>query len=130
MRPLTLATFVAVLLLFDSAYSEEPEPLSAAELRNLPPGTTSTGNTNSGSSFHAYRALDGTLRGRSSGITDKGTWEITDDGQLCRKWTFWDSGKRRCWIYFKKGDEYEYWYADRSGMRGKVKIRPGNPENL
>lgn len=130
MRSRNLTTFVAALFLFSPAYSDEPQPLSAAELRNLLPGTTTTGKTSFGATYHAYRDLDGTLRGRSGGETDKGTWEITDNGQLCRQWTFWDSGKRRCWIYFKKGDEYEYWYADKSRMGGKVRVRPGNPENL
>ena len=35
-----------------------------------------------------------------------------------------------CFIYFKKGDEYENWYSDGSRIRGKLKIRPGNLENL
>ncbi len=66
----------------------------------------------------------------STGQTDEGTWEITDDGQDCNQWNNWRSGRRECWIDFKKGVEYEYWYADRSRMRGKYKILPGNPENL
>ncbi len=49
---------------------------------------------------------------------------------MCRQWTYWGGGRKACFIYFKKGDEYEYWYADGSRMRGKFKIRPGNPENL
>jgi len=36
----------------------------------------------------------------------------------------------KSWIYFKEGDVYEYWYPDWSRLRGKFKVRPGNPENL
>ena len=130
MRVLFFATFVAACLLSNSAFTEDSMPLTAAELRSLFPGTTSTGKTASGFKFHSYRAPGGKLYGASGGETDEGRWEITDEGQLCRQWNLWDGREWRCWIFFKKGDEYEYWYADRSRMRGKVKIRPGNPENL
>ena len=66
----------------------------------------------------------------STGQTDEGTWEITDDGQDCNQWNNWRGGRRECFIDFKNVDEYEYWYADGSRMRGTFKILPGNPENL
>jgi hypothetical protein len=106
----------------------KPAPLTLAEIRSLFPGNTATSESGG---WHVYHALDGKLLIRMfSGQTDEGTWEITDDGLFCRQWNNFGGGKKACFIYFKKGDEYEYWYADGSAMRGKFKIRPGNPENL
>jgi len=64
------------------------------------------------------------------GRTDEGTSEITEDGRECVQWNKFGGGEKRCFIYFKKGDEYEYWYPDGSRMRGKCKTWPGNTENL
>jgi tetratricopeptide (TPR) repeat protein len=106
-------------------------PLTAAEMRSLFPGNTMTGQNVYGERWHAYYAPDGKMFGRSfSGQTDEGTWEITDDGQDCGQYNNWQGGRYECFINFKKGDVYEYWYADGSRMRGTFKIRPGNPENL
>jgi hypothetical protein len=106
-------------------------PLTAAEMRSLFPGNTLTGENTYGERWHAYFAPDGKMFGRTfDGQTDEGTWEITDDGQDCEQYNNWQGGRRRCFINFKKGDEYEYWYADGSRMGGTFKIRPGNPENL
>jgi tetratricopeptide (TPR) repeat protein len=104
-------------------------PLTAAVLRSLFPGNTGTGEVAGGDQWHIYHVPDGRLLIRNpGGHTDEGTWEITDDGQFCRQWN--SGGRKACWIYFKNGDELEYWYPDRSRMRGKFKIRLGNPENL
>ncbi len=105
--------------------------MTAAEMRSLFPGNTTTGENMYGERLHVYVTPDGRLFGRmSTGQTDEGTWEITDDGQDCSRWNNWGGGRRRCFINFKKGDEYEYWYPDGSRMRGTFKILPGNPENL
>ena len=130
MRTLFSATFVAALLLSSSVFAEDSKPLSADALRSAFPGNTATGE-GGGGQWHVYHAPEGQLRIRTaSGYTDGGTWYITDDGQFCRKFNKLAGGTEACWIYFKKGDEYEYWYADGSRMRGKFKMRPGNPENL
>ena len=63
-----------------------------------------------------------------NGYTDEGMSEIAEDGRECSQWN--SGGRKRCYINFKKGDEYEYWYPDRSRIRGKFKIIPVNPENL
>jgi tetratricopeptide (TPR) repeat protein len=106
-------------------------PLTAAEMRSLFPGNTLTGQNVDGERWHAYFAPDGKMFGRmSTGQTDEGTWEITDDGKDCEQYNNWSGGRMRCFINFKKGDEYEYWYADGSRKAGTFKIRPGNPENL
>ena len=105
------------------------EPLTADVLRGLFPGNTATGGTALSDQWHVYHEPDGRMRLRNpGGHKDEGTWEITDDGQWCRQWK--SGGKKACFIYFQNGDELEYWYSDRSRMRGKFKIRPGNPENL
>jgi len=105
--------------------------LTSVVLRSLFPGNTATGETVFGGGGHVYHVPDGKLLIRTfSGQTDQGTWEITGDGQFCRQWNNFGGGKKTCFIYFTKGDEYEYWDADGSRMRGKFKLRLGNPENL
>ncbi len=107
------------------------EPLTAEVLRSAFPGNTSTGESVFGGEWHIHYVPDGTLLYRpSGGQTEQGTWEITDDGRFCRQWSEFGAGNRKCWIYFKDGDVYEYWYPDGSRLRGKFKVRPGNPENL
>jgi len=105
------------------------EPLTAEVLRRLFPGNTAAGFISGGGPWHVYHEPDGRMRLRdSSGYRDKGTWEITDDGQWCRQWE--GGGPKACFIYFQNGDELEYWYSDGSKMRGKFKMIAGNPENL
>jgi tetratricopeptide (TPR) repeat protein len=105
--------------------------LTSVVLRSLFPGKTATGETVFAGGGHVYHVPDGKLLIRTfSGQTDQGTWEITEDGQFCRQWNNFGGGRKTCFIYFTKGDEYEYWDADGSRMRGKFKLRLGNPENL
>ena len=104
--------------------------LSPDELRNLFSGNTATGDSTRGK-WHVYWAPDGKAFMRSSsGRTDEGSWEINDDGEFCRQFANFGGGRKACFIYVQKGDEYEIWTADRSRMRGTLKVRPGNPENL
>jgi TolB-like protein/lipoprotein NlpI len=105
--------------------------LTSAVLGSLFPGNTATGETVFGGGGHVYHEPNGKLLIRTfSGQTDRGTWEITEDGQFCRQWSNFGGGKKTCFIYFTQGGEYEYWEADGSQMRGKFKLRLGNPENL
>jgi TolB-like protein len=104
--------------------------LSADELRSLFSGNTATGDSGRGR-WHVYWATDGKAFMRAfSGLTDEGTWEINDNEEFCRQFANFGGGRKACFIYVKKGDEYEIWTADRSRMRGTLKVRPGNPENL
>jgi adenylate cyclase len=104
--------------------------LSADELRSLFSGNTATGDSGRGR-WHVYWATDGKAFMRAfSGLTDEGTWEINDNEEFCRQFANFGGGRKACFIYIKKGDEYEIWTADRSRMRGTLKVRPGNPENL
>ncbi len=105
--------------------------MTAAEMRSLYPGNTVTGEDTYGERFLEYWAPDGKAFGRTStGHTDEGTWEITDDGQFCFQFKIFNGGKKICYINFKRGDVYENWEPDGSRMRERFKIRPGNPENL
>jgi tetratricopeptide (TPR) repeat protein len=107
------------------------EHLTAAAIRSAFTGNTATGASVFGGEWHIYHAPDGTLLYRpAGGRTERGTWEITDDGRFCRQWGDVGGSNRKCWIFFKEGDVYEYWHSDGSRMRGKFKVRPGNPENL
>ncbi len=100
-------------------------------MRSLFRGNTLTGQSVYGDRWHVYVAPDGKQFGRTfDGQTDEGTSETTDDGQDCNQWNNWRGGRRECFIYFKRGDEYEYWSADGSRMRGTFKMRLGNPEKL
>jgi len=104
--------------------------LSSDELRSLFSGNTATGDSTRGR-WHVYWAPDGKAFIRTfNGQTDEGTWEVNDDGEFCRQFANFRGGRKACFIFIKKGDEYEIWTADRSRMRGTLKIRPGNPENL
>src|SRR5204863_5257907 len=51
-------------------------------------------------------ASGGRLYGRSGGDADLGTWAIEGE-RLCRTWTTWDHGSRRCYVIARDGDAYE-----------------------
>jgi len=109
----------------------QDKSLTSLVLKSLFPGNTAIGDTAFGGGGHVYHVPDGKLVIRTfSGQTDQGTWEISEGGQFCRQWNNFGGGRKTCFIYFAKGSEYEYWYADGSRMRGKFKLKVGNPENL
>jgi hypothetical protein len=31
-----------------------------------------------------------------------GTWEISSEGRLCRRWHVWDHGRARCYVVYRK----------------------------
>jgi hypothetical protein len=50
-------------------------------------------------------APGGALVGTVPDDADLGTWEITPEARLCRTWTTWDGGRRRCYVVYKAGDD-------------------------
>ena len=76
-----------------------PPPLTASELAAELPGHTFT--------FGRQRLFferGGQLYGAvSADEGDLGTWAI-EDGRVCRAWTTWDHGRRRCWTVSRDGD--------------------------
>ena len=105
--------------------------LAAAELRAMfavPHTTYSPGSygpkTNVG--YYANRQI----KFRSPGITDTGTYRITDQGQFCAKYQKIGDGNENCQdIYQVAPDTYEAHLPNGTIVRGATNV-PGNPEGL
>ena len=81
--------------------SPAPPPLTAAELAVEIPGHTFTFGRQ-----RLFFASGGRLYGLfAAGGVDLGTWAI-EGGRLCRAWTTWDRGLRRCWLVSRDRGEY------------------------
>jgi hypothetical protein len=52
-------------------------------------------------------ATGGRLYGRAGDDADLGTWAI-ENGRICRTWTTWDRGIRRCYVIARDGDGYVF----------------------
>jgi hypothetical protein len=105
--------------------------LPASEMRGLISGNTVSGKSERGSDFHVYHSPDGKMSGQARlAYYDVGTWEITDDGKYCRRWTNWREGARDCFEMFEVGEDrlrikaINYHYDD------TFRIREGDPQNL
>jgi hypothetical protein len=89
-----------------------PAPLAAltsAELAAEVPGHTFTVARQ-----QLHFASGGRLYGRAGGDADLGTWAI-DRERLCRTWTTWDHGIRRCYVIVRDGDGYVFDLPERFG---------------
>jgi len=86
-----------------------PVTLTAAELAAEVPGHTFTVGRQ-----QLHFASGGRLYGRAGGDADLGTWAI-DRERLCRTWTTWDHGIRRCYVIVRDGDAYVFDLPDRFG---------------
>ncbi len=64
--------------------SSDPR-MTAAQLRSTLVGATQHGRSVEGD-FVSYLAPDGTARYRGGATTLRGTYKITDDGQICTTW--------------------------------------------
>ena len=96
-------------------------PMTADQLEATFPGNTAY-IKGSGWEWAGYYADDGTIRGRSwwSGGEETATasYEITDDGLICRDWdNNWGSGGYGCSRYYQDGDKIVYDAV--SGSKGK-----------
>jgi hypothetical protein len=59
-------------------------------------------------SFTGYFNTDGTMQGKfanplSDGMpqTDKGTWKVQSNGQVCVTWQNWENATQRCMTFYK-----------------------------
>jgi hypothetical protein len=52
-------------------------------------------------------AAGGRLYGASGKEVDVGTWEISSEGRLCRRWHVWDHARARCYVVYRKDDGFE-----------------------
>jgi hypothetical protein len=119
--------------------SRDVSPLTAAEVRAFLQNSTLV-HKGSERIWYVYLREDGSLSGRSEiidsgGIEDSfGTWEVFEDGRICRQWSGdWAGGGRGCAAVFRYGDEYLFVNAD-PGDGEEREIRrtrlPGNPKRL
>ena len=112
-------------------------PLTAAEIRIYLRDSTLVHEGSSRVWFTYFRD-DGSVSGYSEvpdngGVEQaRGTWQTTDDNQICGLWeNDWSGGEFRCAEVFKYGDDYVF--APPPGSEGKEVRRrriPGNPKNL
>jgi hypothetical protein len=82
-----------------------PAPLAAltsAELAAEVPGHTFTVGRQ-----QLHFASGGRLYGRAGSDANLGTWAIEGE-RLCRTWTTWDHGIRRCYVIVRDGDAYVF----------------------
>jgi hypothetical protein len=60
-----------------------------------------------------FFAAGGRLYGASRKEVDVGSWEISSEGRLCRRWHVWDHGRVRCYVVYRKDDGFELELPDR-----------------
>jgi hypothetical protein len=85
-----------------NAAAPTPAALTVAEL-----GADFVGHTYLVGSQRIEFASGGRLLGTVPDDQDMGTWEITPDARLCRTWTAWDGGRRRCYVVSKTEDGWQ-----------------------
>lgn len=116
----------------DIVQGKEPlAPIATAELRTMLPGNTVTGRTAKGSEQHTHYAADNRVwvSAPEDVIKDRGTYRITDDGQVCATWSYLYGAHERCERWFKGSKGYSVFDAYGSlALIGKT--RPGDPEQL
>ena len=83
--------------------------------------------------YVVYYDPDGRISGEISGPvndTARGTWRVTDDGQVCNDWTkaTWGEGPA-CNTHYREGDEYKVFF-DGGGVASVAKIEKGNSRKL
>lgn len=54
-----------------------------------------------------FFAAGGRLYGASGKEVDVGSWEISSEGRLCRRWHVWDHGRARCYVVYRRDDGFE-----------------------
>lgn len=60
-----------------------------------------------------FFAAGGRVYGSSGKEVDVGTWEISPEGRLCRRWHVWDHGRTRCYVVYRTDDGFELELPDR-----------------
>lgn len=121
--------FIAALLAvapfgpLDAAKADEGPVVSTKENRQVYAGNTALGTSPSGRKFRVYYGKDGkVVYGDSKGLSQTGTWVLTDDGMMCYDWRRW---KDRCYSHRKDGDEFQS-YRDGESKGSRFRIEPGN----
>lgn len=97
----------------------------------------STGNTlrliSSDFDSHIYFSEDGSLSASSvfNNNTDYGTWDITDNANLCLKFTVWYFGDTQCFSILKDTEKNQYLFFTGNGaLAYSAEASSGNPKHI
>ncbi len=105
----------AVLMLAACTSNLPGTPISAAELRDLVPGSTLAGSVAGGGTFEGTYHRDGTIEIRTlkDGVADSdtGIWEFEGD-TVCLTWSRWRGGKRYCIYWVREDPGYASFFVD------------------
>lgn len=139
----SIALTVAALALAACASQAEKmaeagkEPMSRQEVLDLMADSTERGVLDNGVDWVVYWDPSGEVRGLSTwsggGERDRGTWSVSEDGVVCRKWEKWQDAQEGCWKFYEEGDQIVS--ARVSGSTGdhvqkRSDFEEGNVENL
>jgi hypothetical protein len=107
-----------------TAPAPPPVPLTAQELAREVAGHTFTIGRQ-----RLHFARGGRLLGAAGDdAIDAGTWTITAQGRVCRRWTTWDHGRERCYLVFRDGDDDWLFDIPERFSRFSGRRTPGSPE--
>jgi len=88
------------------------------ELATLAKGATLRWTSTTGLQTQIKLDEDGSMTGMArdptrtgSGANYTGTWQIADDGKLCRAQVYRGKTDNYCWVISKMGDKYYYSYG-------------------
>ncbi len=102
------ALFLIAYCLIDAApIRAQDTALSGQEIRELIVGNTLIGPINARQYDFSYEP-DGNVYGDIGVSTDRGTWEISDDGVYCHEWTLHFDSTRRCYKWFRAKRQGRY----------------------
>lgn len=101
------------------------------EVKSLRPFTGYGKSERTGNDFMLFVDENGNSRlsANSGKFKDSGKMEIMDDNSLCFQWKKIRKGKRGCFTYWKKGENYRTVKSDNT-LSSNWTLKSGNPENL
>lgn len=144
MKPLVIAgIFAAAVTMTSCSSSPDGEKLDDVPVEQTISGALTApqitslvaGNTAYGQEvryqWRTYYAKDGMLMGRIWGSfgeeRDHGTWQVTQENQLCRQWMIkWGGLKRACFELFKDGEQIKLINVDGNDDSYEMMIVSGN----
>lgn len=106
------------------------QSMSGEQVKQTVTGSTFT-RTNNNQRFWSYYKGDRTAHLKSDrGLTDKGAWRVTPEGEFCVKWTTVRQGQEGCW----KNLRVESRILRMDGVAGMpdnaAEMLPGNPQGF
>lgn len=139
MKPLPVCVLVALSASCiktdkERAITAGATPLTREEAAEVLSGNTLTGVIPQYNiRFVSFYSPDGRIVGAISGpVTDRarGTWRITEDGQVCNEWDkeTWRSGTT-CNTFYRDGDELKVFLPE-GGIASKAEVKLGNAAKL